>query len=271
MNVAALHDYVLRSGARGAERLRLLASVTWPSTKRFLRRLALCQGWHCLDVGCGNGAVTLRMAEIVGPSGRVVGVDCDEGCLLLTRREARTLGLNVEFRFGTADDLRETAAYDLVFARFLLSHLREPEKAVAEMVRAARPGGIVAVEDIQFTGHFSYPACPAFDRYVELYQQVVRRNGGDPNIGPRLPEMLLDAKLADVGLEVVQPAYRQGPGKQLAAVTMEHIREAVVRARLADDDEISAIVAELDSFASDSRSIMSLPRIFQVWGKPGFT
>jgi predicted O-methyltransferase YrrM len=183
---------------------------------------------HCLDVGCGIGAVTLRMAEIVGSTGRVVGLDVDEDCLALARHEAQTLLLNVEFRSGTAGDLQETAAYDLVFGRFVLTHLREPEKALARMVQAARPGGVVVVEDIQFTGHFSFPACRAFDRYVDLYQEVVRRKGGDPNIGPRLPGMFLDTGLANVDLEVIQPTFREGPGKQIAAVTMEHIREAVV-------------------------------------------
>ncbi len=116
-------------------------------------------------------------------------------------------------------------------------------------------------------GHFSYPACPAFDRYVALYQDVVRHKGGDPNIGPRLLGMLLAAGVADVQLEVIQPSYRDGPGKRIASMTMEHIREAVVGAGLASNEEISDVVAEIDSFADDPETILSLPRIFQVWGK----
>ena len=64
-----------------------------------------------------------------------------------------------------------------------------------------------------------------------------------------------------------QPTYCQGPGKQIAPVTMEHIREAVVGAGLASDAEIDEVVAELAAFAGDPRTILSLPRIFQVWGK----
>lgn len=165
-------DYVLRGGTKGAERLRLLASVKWPTTKTLLDRVGSRQGMHCLDVGCGIGAVTLKMAEIVGPSGLAVGLDLDEDCLSLARKEAHRLGLNAEFKLGTATDLQDTAAYDLVFGRFVLTHLRTPEKALSRMVQAIRPGGVVVVEDIQFTGHFCCPACPAFDRYVALYQEV---------------------------------------------------------------------------------------------------
>jgi 2-polyprenyl-3-methyl-5-hydroxy-6-metoxy-1,4-benzoquinol methylase len=124
------------------------------------------------------------MEEAVQPTGRVTGLDFDERCVGVARSEAQQLGLDVEFRAGSASDLEDRSAYDLVFGRFLLTHLPRPESALERMVQAAKPGGVVVVEDIQFTGHFSYPACPAFDRYVTLYQEVLRHKGGDPNIGP---------------------------------------------------------------------------------------
>jgi predicted O-methyltransferase YrrM len=248
-----MSNYALRGGVRGAERLRLLASVKWPTTSTLLDRIGLHKGMRCLDVGCGIGAVTLRMAQAVGRGGRVVGLDIDRECLSLASEEARRLGLRV--------------AYDLVFGRFILTHLRQPETALAGMARAVRPAGVVAIEDIQFAGHFCYPPCAAFDRYVALYQQVVQRKGGDPNIGPRLLEILIDAGLEEVTLEVIQPTFCRGEGKQIAAVTMDHIREAVVRAGLGSDEEVTNIVSELESFARGSRSLMALPRVFQVWGK----
>lgn len=79
--------------------------------------------------------------------------------------------------------------------------------------------------------------------------------------------MFLDAGLIDVELEVIQPTYREGSGKKIASVTMEHIRGSLVAAGLASDEEIDAIVAEINSFADDPQTILSLPRIFQVWGK----
>jgi 2-polyprenyl-3-methyl-5-hydroxy-6-metoxy-1,4-benzoquinol methylase len=260
------HDYVLRGGASGAERLHLLAAVKWPSTKTLLDRIGLRRGMHCLDVGCGIGAVALQMAQVVGPNGWVVGVDMDEDCLAIARRECQRLALNAEFRPGTVAGLEESSAFDLVFGRFVLTHVRDPRQALSRMAQAARPEGVVVVEDIQFSGHFCFPDCVAFDRYVALYQEIVQRRGGDPNIGPRLPAMFLEARLTNVELEIVQPTYLHGPGKQIAAVTMEHIREAVVAEGLAANAEINAIVAELGTFASDPTSMMSLPRIFQVWG-----
>jgi hypothetical protein len=102
---------------------------------------------------------------------------------------------------------------------------------------------------------------------VSLYQQVVRRKGGDPEIGPRLASLLMEAGLQQVRVHVVQPTFRRGPGKRIAQVTMEHIREAVVGAGLVSTAEVDAIVADLERFARSGRTILSLPRIFQVWGR----
>jgi ubiquinone/menaquinone biosynthesis C-methylase UbiE len=259
--------YVLRGGEKGAERLRLLARVKWPTSKTLLRQVGLRPGMRCLDVGCGIGAVTLKLARWVGPTGQGVGIDTDEPCLELARQQATGHGLPAIFRREGVHDLREEAAYDLVFSRFLLTHLPQPRRAVERLVRAARPGGLVVGEDIEFAAHFCYPTCPAFDRYVSLYQQAVQRKGGDPNIGPRLVSLFMDAGLRRVGVEVVQPTFRSGPGKRIAPVTMEHIREAVVTAGLASANEVDGIIADLDSFARNPRTILSLPRIFQVWGR----
>lgn len=262
----ANNDYVLRGGAAGAERLRLLARVKWPTTETFFRRIGLRPGMRCLDLGCGIGMVTVRLAEWTG---QAVGIDADAEAIDIARAETARAGVPAQFHAGAIAELADAAAYDLVYARFLLTHLADPAVAVASMRRAARPGGLVAVEDIDFGGHFSYPPCPAFERYVELYQAVVRSRGGDPCIGPRLFGLFLAAGLKDVRLEVVQPTFQEGEGKRVAAVTLEHIREAVVQASLADDAEIDRLLAELEDFARDERTLLSLPRVFQVCGVAG--
>jgi SAM-dependent methyltransferase len=260
-------NYVLRGGDEGAQRLRLLAHVAWPTTKALLHRVGIRTGMLALDVGCGIGAIAHKIARRVGPGGQVVGIDMDERCVELARQEALQHPLAPVFRAESVRDLREVGAFDLVYSRFLLSHLSEPEKAVERMAAAARTGGCVVVEDVDFAGHFCYPACAAFDRYVNLYQRAVKLKGGDANLGPRLLGLLLDAGLQQVRVSVVQPAFRKGPGKRLAQVTLEHIREKVVAGGLATASEIDTLVAELDRFAHNPRTIVSLPRIFQVWGR----
>ncbi|HEY6714452.1 MAG TPA: methyltransferase domain-containing protein [Rubrobacter sp.] len=85
--------YVLRGGR--AERLRLLNRVKWPTTEPLLRAAGLRAGMSCLDVGCGSGDVTLKMAALVGAEGNVVGVDRDQSILQLASQEAERQGLQV--------------------------------------------------------------------------------------------------------------------------------------------------------------------------------
>ena len=264
---ADTHSYVLRGGEPGAHRLQLLARVMWPSTHALLNRIGIHRGMRCLDVGCGTGEVTLQIARLVAPEGYVVGIDADDVILDHARAAAARQQASAWFETRNAEDLQDEGVYDVVHTRFLLTHLRQPAQVLASMLRALRPGGTLIVQDIDCPGHVCHPPCPAFDRYLDLYQAVVRRNGGDPAIGPRLPGLLRHAGAEDLRLEVVQPVFCDGEGKFVAQLTMDHIREAVVLAGLASHAEVDAIVTDLDTFAQDPDSMISLPRVFQVWGR----
>ena len=136
-------------------------------------------------------------------------------------------------------------------------------------MKACKVHGIIVVEDIDFSGSFCYPACPAYERYVELYQNVVKSRRGDPNIGPRLPALLRKAGAIGVQINVVQPTHIEGEGKLMASITMERISGAVISEKLVTKDEVQQIVSELNNAAADFQTVMSLPRVFQVWGKRG--
>jgi ubiquinone/menaquinone biosynthesis C-methylase UbiE len=262
-----MNEYVLRSGQEGAERLRLLGRVVAPTTEALLSRVGVLEGGHCLDVGCGLGVVTLELARRVGPAGQVVGMDLDDQVVQLARQTAARQMLPVVFRTGSVMDLATESVYDLVYVRFLLSHLARPEEALHRLIGATRPGGVVVVEDTDFAGHFCYPSCPAFDRYVALYRAAVDGHGGDACLGPRIPQLMEEAGLEQVELQVAMPVFREGEGKRLAAVTLEHIRESVVSSGLLSATELDGIVAGLEAFTANPRTLISLPRIFQVWGR----
>jgi SAM-dependent methyltransferase len=259
--------YAIGGGRQGKERLKLLAEVMFPTTARLLGEVGLRSGMDCLDVACGGGDVTLYLARQVGPHGKVVGTDADAEIVALAREDAAAAKLdNVEFRVADAQVCPGAEAQDLVYARFILTHLSAPARCVDAMVTASRNGGMVVAEDIDFTGSFCHPPCMAYQRYTDLYRQVVRRRGGDPDIGPKLPGMLRRAGLRSVQVSVVQPTHIEGEGKFLAAITMARIAGSVVAEGLAGEDEIEDVVAGLNAAAEDPETVMGLPRIFQSWG-----
>ena len=266
----AIPTYVIRGGLEGRERLRVLCRVMWPTTSRLLAEVGIPEDARCLDLGCGSGDVTIALAELA-PKGRAVGTDLDDEKVELARAEAASIGVqNVDFR---VDDVMQQPhdgqMYDVIYARFLLTHLTDPARALANIRARLAPGGVVIIEDIDFTGHFCHPHNDTFWRYVELYSQAVQHRGADPNIGPRLPGLLADAGLVDVGVHVVQPAGMTGEVKLISPITLEAIADAVLAADLATHDELAQTVDGLYAFAETEGTFMSIPRIVQAWGRAG--
>jgi hypothetical protein len=188
----------------------------------------------------------------------------------IARREADAQGIcNVEFR---SFDIRTTdedigSVFDIVHARFLLTHLDNPSHAIAAFYRYLLPSGLVIVEDIDFNGYFTYPVSKATQRYQELYCKIVQRRGGDPNIGPRLPILLTDGGFEKVEMTVVQPMGTQGEVKLMNAITLENIADVVLQDGLASRQEIDALIQELYRFAENPRTLAGAPRIIQAWGR----
>ncbi len=260
--------YVIRGGLEGRERLRVLARVMHASTAALLDRVGLRDGLVCLDAGCGGGDVTVELARRVAPHGRALGIDIDEAKLDVARREAQEHGVaNATFERLDVGELAAASLFDVIYTRFLLTHLSDPAGTVRTLYRHLQPGGMIAVEDIDFKGAFTYPESSAYQRYDELYCATVRRRGGDPHIGPRLPSLLQAAGFEQVGVAVVQPVGVEGEAKLLNPLTMERIADAVLADGLATVDEIDEIVRALYEFAADPATVAGLPRVVQAWGR----
>jgi hypothetical protein len=175
----------------------------------------------------------------------------------------------VEFRVASVEDLSETD-FDLAFSRLLFMHLPDPARIASLMVNAVRPSGFVVVEDAQFSTCFTYPSCPAYDRWVGWYREAVRRAGADADIGPRLPTILRAAGVDVLGVRIVQDAFLEGPYKRLQEMSMVKQKRAVVGAGIATADEYDAAHAEVQTFVADPTTLVAGPRIIQTWGKrPG--
>lgn len=265
-------NYAIRGGLEGRRRLNLLHRVMWPTTAPLLRRARVSRGMACLDMGCGGGHVALALARRVGPSGRVLGVDIDPVNVEHARRQAaRRRIAHAAFRQASIYDFAEEHAYDRIYVRFLLTHLPDREAAVRILARALRPGGVLIVEDTDFIGSFSYPRCPAFDRYVELYREVVRRRGGDPEVGPKLRGLFVHAGLEPVHVALVQPCHYDHEGKALHVSTFRNIADAVVSENLAPRAELDQSLSELAAFTSDPATLLTLPRVFQTCARRALT
>jgi ubiquinone/menaquinone biosynthesis C-methylase UbiE len=265
-----MERYVLRGGQWGYERLKVLARIKRDDTLELFRLAGVRSGMRCLDLGCGGGEVTFDLAVAAGPEGSVAGVDMDAEKLALARESARERGAdNVEFRAGNVNDWDEPGGYDFVYSRFLLQHLARPADLLRRMWAAVRAGGIIAVEDADFDGLFCDPANDGFGFYKAMYQEVCRRNGGDPTIGRKLYRYFGQAGIADPQVRLAQGLAVTEDRKELAVLTLEASAEAITGAGLASADEVAAALADLRAFAAAPGTVLGDPRTFQVWARRG--
>ena len=183
------------------------------------------------------------------------GVDADPAHVAMATEFAAGRGFgNVEVL--TADARGSglpSGSFDVVHARTLLVTVPEPAVVAAEMARLARPGGwVVSVEpDTQFI--MCYPASAAFDRISTFFPPVFSRNGADPWIGRRVPELLRQAGLEDVGVHVTAQAYPAGHTRRTIRLDLlRSIRPQVVEMGLAS-------VAELDDWTPQPAPTSTIP------------
>lgn len=148
---------------------------------RSLELLHLRTGARALDVGCGAGALLTALAELVGPNGRVVGLDYAQP-LLTTARErvdAAGIGERVELVTGDAHHLPFVdASFDAVHVERVLMHLDDPGAAIREMRRVTRPGGwVVAAEPDSGGVRTDHPTDPEGMALVSARDLRQFRNG----------------------------------------------------------------------------------------------
>lgn len=159
-----------------------------------LRELALQGGERILDVGSGLGQMTRAMARAAGRP--ALGIERSNEQRAEAQRQAAAAGETglAEFREGTAETLPlavgEWGAFDVVHTRFLLEHVRDPAAVVAQMVRAARPGGRIVLVDDTHDTHRLWPEPPGLSRLWEGYVRTYDRVGNDPYVGHRLVSLL---------------------------------------------------------------------------------
>ena len=142
------------------------------------------KGMRILDTGCGPETITVGLAGYAEP-GEVIGIDQADEIVDHARAYARDKGVaNVRFETASIYDLPfQDADFDIAYAHQLLQHLAAPVAALREISRILRPGAILAVRDADYGTMTHHPHDPLLDRWFEIYHQVARANGGEPDAG----------------------------------------------------------------------------------------
>jgi SAM-dependent methyltransferase len=199
-------DYALTVSPEEVQRYRFMAERARHLEADLWEQAGIVEGATVADVGCGPAATSVVLAEIVGPRGRVIGVERDESALAAARVVVEHSGAgNVELRRAAADATGlEPGSVDVVVMRHVLAHNAATEQQIVDhLATLARPGGSVYLVDIDATASralgLDADLADLQDRYVEFHA----RRGNDLQVGLRLGRLLSAA-----GLEVTTHAGR---------------------------------------------------------------
>jgi SAM-dependent methyltransferase len=262
-------DYFLGQSAAEHARLQFQALDLEERSRQHLRNAGIQSGWRVIDVGCGPGGSLHVLADQVGPTGTIVGLEQDSRLVALARAFVTEQGLtNVEIIQG---DARATGlprgSFDLVHERLVLVNVPEPEQILKEMVALTRPGGVVAAWEADWVSWLCYPEHPAWARIMEAMQTVSLQDGQNCFIGRRLVGLMRTAGLEEVKQEIAVDEWPVGHPRRMQLIQfMENVQERAVARGFFSDVELRDVLVALRKHLEDRETFQLSVASFRAWG-----
>lgn len=215
----------------------------------------LRSGMRLLDCGCGPGSMTVDLAEVVAP-GEVVGIDIAAEQFALGAARARETGVtNVRFEQGSLYELPfPDESFDAVFVHAVLYHLSDPQKALREIYRVLKPGGVVGARESDQDGDVYAPLNVDLERVHAILSKVHRLSGGNARFGKTLRAALRVAGFAHIEASASYDSYGapeivKAVGAQFSRLFLQpQIVDTVIAQGWAEQAEIEDLVATLETW-----------------------
>lgn len=255
-----MSEYALAVSDEEVERYRFMAERARIDEADHWRRAGILPGAVVADVGCGPAAVSVVIADLVGPDGHVIGVEREESARAEARRVIAAAGAgNVELLAGTATDTGIPAgSVDVAMMRHVLAHNGPAEQTIVDhLAELIRPGGSVYLVDADATAFRLLGADPDVEDLAERYLELHRRRGNDLQTGLRLGQLLARAGLDVAVHEGRYTIARTPPGMRPPAWAA---RDTMLAEGIASTDDVrrwEAALARMD--AAPERPMLFAP------------
>jgi SAM-dependent methyltransferase len=183
------------------------ASRIAPFTERFFREAGIVPGARVLELGSGMGDVAMLVADLVGPSGEVVGVERDAESVARARARVAAAGhRNVSFIHADLHQIDQHHPFDAAVGRFILMFLPDPLGALRGLSKLVRPGGVLAFQEPTWVPLLAMGSpLPLWSMTLAAIHQTFVRSGVNPEMGPELFHLFQRAGLPAPAMKMEIP------------------------------------------------------------------
>lgn len=264
------NNYVLGTTSEEIERLKIQSSLFEPLAKDSLSKAGIRNGMACADVGCGSGEVTRLIGKMVGKTGRALGIDINHDyikyCDTITKEK------NISF---VCNDITKSKdlfdeTFDIVYSRFMFVHLHDKMSALRHMIRLAKKGGIIIVQELDHApdSWLAYPKRKSVEMLRKLYVKLVKKAGGDPLAGRKIYKMFVQHHL-DTTVESYSPCLLMGrkPYNSLGWRIAQSLRPQILSLGLMNQRKYNELFNDLVEMSKDPHSFVLYARLFSVIGR----
>jgi len=196
------YKYLLGDATREAARLRAQARLWDPVSHALFDRLRIARGWKILEIGPGQGSLHLELRRRA--QAPVDAVERSEKFAsrlkAIVKRDG--FGSGQLWQTDLIDAPLTRSTYDLIFARWVFLFLPDPAAHIRKLVRALKPGGLLAIQDYHRDTFALIPRPPEWFSFILADRAFFASQGGDVSIGSRLPDLYSDAGLMLTDIEV---------------------------------------------------------------------
>ena len=233
--------YALGHSEQELQRLSHQGQVFGPFTRQLFEEAGVSQGMRVLDVGCGTGDVAFLAADLVGPSGEVVGVDRERTAVDWANARAHSRGTrNVKFVEGDPAEMEFDQEFDAIVGRLVLMYYPDPVDTVRKLMRHVRPGGLIVFQEIDLANACSMPVAPLFERSMTWIKQTLSGTGARIQMGLELYPVFVAAGLPgpSMRIDAVIGGGPQCPLFEVVAELIQSLLPAMEKLKIASAAEV---------------------------------